>query len=232
MLAIFDVEGVLYDAEYLPILAEKINKEKEIWTITKQGIQGSINWEDGLKKRVELLKGISYETCLEVADSLPIMIGAKEACNALKRAGWKIMAVSGGFTIITDRLSKELNLDYVFSNELIFKNGKLDGVKINVDSDKAKSAKIKIEEWNKKQNEITVIVDGANDVKLFDICGLGIAYRAQDIVKDMATVSLEEKDLSKILPIINNHYNLNALATSRGSISYVYSKHHPLHSQS
>ena len=207
-MAIFDVEGVLYDAEYLPILAEKINKEHEIWDITKKGIQGLINWEDGLKKRVEILEGISYETCLEVADSLPIMTGAKEACNALKQAGWKIMAVSGGFTIMTDRLSKELGLDHVFSNELIFKDGKLDGVKINVDSDKAKSAKIKINEWNEKKDEITVIVDGANDVKLFDICGLGIAYRAQDIVKDMATVSLEEKDLSKILPIINNHYNL------------------------
>ena len=55
MLAIFDVEGVLYDAEYLPILAEKVNKEKEIWDITKKGIQGSINWEEGLTKRVELL---------------------------------------------------------------------------------------------------------------------------------------------------------------------------------
>ena len=202
------MEGVLYDAEYLPILAEKINKEQEIWDITKKGIQGLINWEDGLKKRVEILEGISYETCIEVADSLPIMTGAKEACSALKQAGWKVMAVSGGFTIMTDRLSKELNLDYVFSNELIFKNGKLDGVKINVDSDKAKSAKIKINEWNEKKDETVVIVDGANDVKLFDICGLGIAYRAQDIVKDMATVSLEEKDLSKILPIINNHYNL------------------------
>ena len=208
MLAIFDVEGVLYDAEYLPILAEKVNKEQEIWDITKKGIQGLINWEDGLKKRVELLEGIDYKTCVEVADSLPIMTGAKKACSALKQAGWKVMAVSGGFTIMTDRLSKELNLDYVFSNELIFKNGKLDGVKINVDSDKAKSAKIKINEWNEKKDEIVVIVDGANDVKLFDICGLGIAYRAQDIVKDMATVSLEEKDLSKILPIINNHYNL------------------------
>ena len=204
------MEGVLYDAEYLPILAEKINKEKEIWDITKKGIQGLINWEDGLKKRVELLEGIDYETCVEVADSLPIMTGAKKACSALKQAGWKVMAVSGGFTIMTDRLSKELNLDYVFSNELIFKNGKLDGVKINVDSDKAKSAKIKINEWNEKNDEIVVIVDGANDVKLFDICGLGIAYRAQDIVKDMATISLEEKDLSKILPIINNHYNLKS----------------------
>ena len=202
------MEGVLYDAEYLPILAEKINKEQEIWDITKKGIQGLINWEDGLKKRVELLEGISYETCLEVADSLAIMTGAKKACSALKQAGWKVMAVSGGFTIMTERLSKELNLDYVFSNELIFKNDKLNGVKINVDSDKAKSAKIKINEWNEKKDETVVIVDGANDVKLFDICGLGIAYRAQDIVKDMATVSLEEKDLSKILPIINNHYNL------------------------
>jgi len=208
LLAIFDVEGVLYDAEFLPILAEKINMEQEIWDITKKGLQGLINWEDGLRKRVELLKGISYDTCVQVAESLPIMTGAKEACATLKQAGWKILAVSGGFTIMTDRLVKELNLDYVFSNELIFNDGKLDGVKIHVDSDKAKSAKIKINEWSIQKDEIAVIVDGANDVKLFDVCGLGIAYRAQDIVKDLATVSLDEKDLTKIIPIINNHYKL------------------------
>ena len=109
---------------------------------------------------------------------------------------------------MTDRLAKELNLDYVFSNELIFNDNKLDGVSIHVDSDKAKSAKIKIDEWDEKKDDTVVIVDGANDIKLFDICGLGIAYRAQDLVKDLATVSLEEKDHSKILPIINNHFNL------------------------
>ena len=208
MLAIFDVEGVLYDAEYLPVLAEKINREKEIWEITKQGIHGKINWEDGLRKRVNLLKGLDIETCKEVADSLPMMTGAKVACQTLKSAGWKIMAVSGGFTIMTDRLKKELELDHIFSNELLFKDGKLDGVAINVDSDKSKSSMIKIEEWNEKRDEIVAIVDGANDIKLFDICGLGIAYRAQDIVKDLATKTLEEKDLSKIIPIINSHYNL------------------------
>ena len=208
LLAIFDVEGVLYDAEYLPILAEKVNKEDEIWEITKKGIQGSINWEDGLIKRVELLKGLDFETCKEVADSLPIMTGARNACKILKDAGWKIMAVSGGFTIMTDRLKEELNLDHIYTNELIFKDGKLDGVKINVDSDKAKSARIKIEEWNIPKDEIVVIVDGANDIKLFDICNLGIAYRAQDLVKDLATISLEEKDLAKIIPIINQHYSM------------------------
>ena len=96
----------------------------------------------------------------------------------------------------------------IYTNELIFKNGKLDGVKINVDSDKAKSARIKIEEWNIPKEEIVVIVDGANDIKLFDISNLGIAYRAQDLVKELATTTLEEKDLRKIIPIINKHYSM------------------------
>lgn len=208
LLVIFDVEGVLYDAEYLPILAEKLGKENEIWEITKKGIQGVINWEDGLRTRVEALRGLDYETCQQVANDLPIMTGAKEACRVLKSAGWKIMAVSGGFTIMTDRLKEELGIDHVFSNELIFKDGKLDGVKINVDSDKAKSAVIKISEWKEDKENITCVVDGANDIKLFDVCGLGIAFRAQDLVKDLATTTLEEKDLSKILDIINKHYKI------------------------
>jgi phosphoserine phosphatase len=208
LLAIFDVEGVLYDAEYLPLLAEQVNKENQIWEITKKGIEGKIDWVNGLKERVHLLRGIEYDTCVEVANSLPIMTGAKEACNALKNAGWKLMAISGGFTIITDRLKKELDLDFVYSNELVFKDGKLDDVIVNVDADKAKSAMIKINEWNEKKEDIITVVDGANDVKLFDITGFGIAFRAQDMVKDLATVTLDEKDLSKIVGLINSHYNL------------------------
>jgi len=206
LLAIFDVEGVLLDAEYLPTLAEKINKQDEIWEITRKGIEGVIDWEEGLRTRINTLKGISYETCKEVADSLPIMTGAKEACSALKAAGWKLLAISGGFSIMTDRLKVELGLDYVFSNELVFKDGKLDGVKVHVDADKSKSAMIKVKEWKEKKKDTVVVVDGANDVKLFDICGLGVAFRAQDIVKDLATVTLEEKDLSLLIGIINKHY--------------------------
>ena len=213
LLVIFDVEGVLYDEEYLPLLSEKLNKEDEIWEITKQGIQGKINWEEGLRTRVAALKGLDEKICQEVADSLPIMTGAKEACRVLKAAGWKLMAISGGFTLMMSRLQKELELDYVYSNELIFKDGKLDGVKISVDSDKSKSAKIKIAEWGEKKEDIVCVVDGANDVKLFDICGLNIAYRAQDLVKDLATTILEEKDLSKILDIINHHFKLELETT-------------------
>ena len=208
VLVIFDVEGVLYDAEYLPLLAEKMNKEKEVWEITKKGIQGKIDWEEGLRRRVELLKGLDYKTCKDVADSMPIMTGARELCSALKNAGWKLMAVSGGFTIITDRLKTELDIDHIFTNELVFNDEKLDDVVVNVNADKSKSAISKITEWNEKKENITVVVDGANDVKLFDISDHGIAFRAQDLVKDLATVTLDEKDLTKIIPIINNHYNL------------------------
>jgi phosphoserine phosphatase len=208
LLAIFDVEGVLFDAEYLPLLAEKVNKEKEIWEITRKGIQGLINWEEGLQTRVNALKGLDYDVCKQVADELPIMTGAKETCRVLKAAGWKLLAVSGGFTIMTDRLKEELKLDYVFSNELVFKNGKLEGVKINVTSDKAKSARIKIAEWKEKKENIVVTVDGANDMTLFDICGLGVAFRAQDVVKEKANVTIEEKNLTHLIDVINKHYNL------------------------
>ena len=208
VLVIFDVEGVLYDAEYLPLLAEKMNKEKEVWEITKKGIQGKIDWEEGLRQRVELLKGLDYKTCKDVADSMPIMTGANELCSALKNAGWKLMAVSGGFTIITDRLKTELGIGHIFTNELAFNDEKLDGVVVNVNADKSKSAISKITEWDEKKENITVVVDGANDVKLFDISDLGIAFRAQDLVKDLATVTLDDKDLTKVIPIINNHYNL------------------------
>src|SRR5215216_7890059 len=139
MLIIFDVEGVLLNAEYLPVLAQVMGpaKEKEIWDITNAGIRGEINWEEGLRRRVRALRGIKYEEAKKISESLPIMPGAKELCSALKKAGWKMIAVSGGFTIITDRLKDELGLDKIFSNELIFTNGKLDGINVHVTSDKA-----------------------------------------------------------------------------------------------
>ena len=101
-----------------------------------------------------------------------------------------------------------MGLDFVFSNELVFKDDKLDDVIVNVDADKAKAAMIKVNEWNEKKENIITVVDGANDVKLFDITGFGIAFRAQDLVKDLATVTLDEKDLSKIVSLINAHYGL------------------------
>ncbi len=216
MLAIFDVEGVLFDAEYLPVLAEERGREDEIWEITRRGIEGTIDWEEGLRKRVELLRGIDYGTCERIAGALPIMTGARELCGALKGAGWRLMAVSGGFTIMTDRLKRELGLDVVLSNELVFQDNQLDGVRIKVGSDKAFAAAEAIASMGERKEDTVAIVDGANDIKLFDVCGLGIAFRAQDIVRERADAVLEEKDLAGALRVINERYGTSISASAKG----------------
>ncbi len=216
MLAVFDVEGVLLDAEYLPVLASLMGpqKEKEIWDITKAGIRGEINWEDGLVKRVHALRGIDYDKAKELAENLPIMLGAKELCSALKNAGWKMIAVSGGFTIITDRLKDDLGIDKIFSNELVFKNHKLDDVILNVTSDKAAAIRSTIREWGVPKDDIVVVVDGANDLKLFSLAGYTVGFCPVEIVKEKADDTIERRDLSLLLHLLEKKFGKAVLATT------------------
>jgi phosphoserine phosphatase len=216
MLAVFDVEGVLLDAEYLPVLASLMGpeKEKEIWDITKAGIRGEINWEDGLVKRVHALRGINYDKAKEIAENLPLMPGAKELCNALKNAGWKMIAVSGGFTIITDRLKDDLGIDKIFSNELIFKNHKLDDVILNVTSDKAAAIRSTIRGWGVRKDDIVVVVDGANDLKLFALAGYTVGFCPVEIVKEKADDTIERRDLSLLLHLLEKKFGKAVLATT------------------
>jgi len=217
MLIIFDVEGVLLNAEYLPVLAQKFGpqKEKEIWDITKQGIRGDIDWEDGLCKRVNALRGIPYEDALSIGENLEIMPGAKVLCNALRNAGWKMIAVSGGFTIITDRLKKELLLDKIYSNELIFKDGKLDEVIISVTSDKSKAVNEIIREWGIRKEDIVVVVDGANDLKLFEIAGFTVGFCPVDVVKARADAIIEIRDLTLLLNLLEKKYGKAVLTNTK-----------------
>ena len=217
MLIIFDVEGVLLNAEYLPVLAQKFGpqKEKEIWDITKQGIRGDIDWEDGLCKRINALRGISYEDALSIGENLEIMPGAKVLCNALRNAGWKMIAVSGGFTIITDRLKKELLLDKIYSNELVFKDGKLDEVIISVTSDKSKAVNEIIREWGIRKEDIVVVVDGANDLKLFEIAGFTVGFCPVDVVKARADAIIEIRDLTLLLNLLEKKYGKAVLTNTK-----------------
>jgi phosphoserine phosphatase len=176
-------------------------KEKEIWDITMKGINGEINWEEGLRERVHALRGIDYTRAYEIAQSLEIMPGAKQLCTFLKQSGWKLVAVSGGFTIITDRLLKELYLDKIFSNQLIFKNNKLEDVLISVTSDKSLSVKSFINDLSLTKEEIIVVVDGANDLKLFDLSSFTVGFCPVDIVRKRANVVIERKNLADLIPI-------------------------------
>jgi phosphoserine phosphatase len=217
MLAIFDVEGVLLNAEYLPVLSQLMGQEKEeeIWRITKQGIRGEINWEEGLRRRVSALKGTSFEDAKRIGENLEIMPGAKELCSSLKRAGWRMIAVSGGFSIITDRLKAELGLDRIFCNELIFENGKLAGLKMNVTSDKAAAVIPSIKEWRIRRSDTVVVVDGANDLSLFDVAGYTIGFCPVEKVKEKADTVLEIRDLSLLLHLLEKKFGNAVLASTQ-----------------
>ena len=217
MLIIFDVEGVLLNAEYLPILAQVFGptKEKEIWDITKQGIRGDIDWEEGLRRRVYALRGTRFQDAKVIGENLEIMPGAKDLCSALKNAGWKLVAVSGGFTIITDRLKKELGLDLIFSNELIFRNGILDDIDLKVTSDKSLVVRPIIKQLGIKKEEIVVVVDGANDLKLFDIAGYTVGFCPVDIVKNKADDVIEIRNLSLLKNLLEKRFGNWILNTNQ-----------------
>lgn len=217
MLVIFDVEGVLLNAEYLPVLSQLMGpeKEEEIWRITKQGIRGEINWEEGLRRRVSALKGITLEDATRIAENLEIMPGAKELCSSLKRAGWRMIAVSGGFSIITDRLKADLGLDKIFCNELIFENGKLVDLKMNVTSDKAAAVMPAIKDWRVNRSDTVVVVDGANDLSLFDIAGYTVGFCPVEKVKERADAVLEIRDLSLLLNLLEKKFGNAVLASTQ-----------------
>ena len=209
MLAIFDTEGVLIDGEFLPELAKVVGKEEEIWEITRKGISGEIEWEKGLIERINELKGVSYDDCKRVSDDMPIMQGAKETFDELRKLGFKTLTVSGGPDILIDRIKEELQIDYAFSNKLIFGEGKLQGVDVIVGSDKTIPIKDTIKMMKKQKEDIVITVDGANDIKLFDVAGLRISFNGTELINEKSDSIVNKKDLREIIPIIKEKFNLN-----------------------
>ena len=202
--AIFDIESVLLDAEFLPLLAERVHKSKLVHEITLQGLRGEIKWEDGLHQRIETLKGVKHETALEVANSMPYMKGAREVCHELKRRGYVLIGVTGGFAIFAEKVKKELKLDYLFSNKLVFNDGELAGLgSLAVMSDRVTGLEELLVKMKVKKDDVIAVVDGANDMKLFRYASLRVAFNAQPIVKEVANVVVDKKDLTKILDYIS-----------------------------
>jgi phosphoserine phosphatase len=198
--AIFDIESVLLDAEFLPLLAERVGKEKFVHEITLKGIRGEIKWEDGLRQRIEALKGVKREIADEVADSMPYMRGAREVCEELKRRGYVLIGVTGGFSIFADRVKRELGLDHLFANQLAFNDGELVGVEpLKVKSNSVDGLERLLVKLGVKKDDVVTVVDGANDMKLFRYASMKIAFNAQPIVKELSNVIVDEKDLTKTL---------------------------------
>lgn len=201
-LAVFDFDSTLMDGETIEFLAKDFGIEEEIKRITKEAMEGHLDFFESLTKRVSLLKGLSENRVHQVCTTLPFMPGAKETISELQKAGYKVVCFSGGFKSATVPAKEYLGLDAEFSNILHFKEGVMTGLvggEMMFSTSKGQMLE-SLQGLLKVSKEDTIAVgDGANDLSMFKHADTRIAFCAKEILKRDATIVVEEKDLTQIL---------------------------------
>ncbi len=204
----FDMDSTLIQTEVIDELAVLAGVGNEVKAITELAMNGEIDFKESFKRRMKLLKGLSEEVLYDVAINLPITKGARRLIDTLRSYGFKTAILSGGFTYFGKYLQKELGMDYVYANELEIKNGVLTGGYIGEIVDGNKKAEYLREIAQKEGIDIgqTIAVgDGANDLAMLNVAGLGIAFHAKPTVKDNAQNSISSIGLDGVLYLLGYH---------------------------
>ena len=204
-LAVFDFDSTLMDGETIDFLAQSLGVKKQVSSLTKEAMDGKLDFFESLIQRVKLLKGLKHKDAVDICKNLPLMNGAVQSVNKLKEKGYKVVCFSGGFTIATNAAKDKLNLDATFSNILHEKNGILTGL-VGGDMMFSSSKGDMIQKLQALLNitiEDTLVVgDGANDLSMFKYAKQRIAFCAKNILRNEANIIIDEKDLSIMLKYI------------------------------
>ena len=207
-LVCFDMDSTLIQAEVIDKLAELAGVGDEVKAITESAMQGEIDFNESFKRRMKLLKGLKEEVLHEVAINLPITKGAKRLIDTLKSYGFKTAILSGGFTYFGNYLKDKLGMDYVYANQLEIKDGVLTGNYIGDIVDGNKKAEY-LKEIAKMEGidigQTIAVGDGANDLQMLNLAGLGIAFHAKPKVKDNAQSSISSIGLDGVLYLLGYH---------------------------
>lgn len=196
------MDSTLIQTEVIDELAERAGVGEKVKAITESAMQGDIDFEDSFKQRIKLLKGLDASVLKEVAENLPITEGLGRLMKVLQKVGFKTAILSGGFTYFGDYLKDKYGFDYMYANELEIVDGKLTGNYLgDVVTGKRKAELLTlIAQVEKIDIRQTVAVgDGANDLPMLGIAGLGIAFHAKPKVIQNARQSLSSVGIDGIL---------------------------------
>lgn len=198
----FDMDSTLIETEVIDELADRAGVGAEVRTITEQAMRGEIDFRESFTRRVALLRGLNVEVMEEIAQNLPITEGLERLMTILKRVGYKTAILSGGFTYFGNFLRRRYGFDYVYANELEIEDGRLTGRTTGEIVDGGRKADLlrllcQVEDINIAQS--IAVGDGANDLPMLSIAGLGIAFHAKPKVKATASQSISTIGLDGIL---------------------------------
>lgn len=198
----FDMDSTLIQTEVIDELAERAGVGERVKGITELAMQGEIDFSESFRQRVKLLKGLDEGVMMEIAENLPITEGLGRLMKVLQRVGFKTAILSGGFTYFGNYMKEKYGFDYMYANELEIVNGKLTGNYLGDIVDGKRKAELLrlIAQVEKIDIRQTVAVgDGANDLPMLGVAGLGIAFHAKPKVKQTAEQSLSTVGIDGIL---------------------------------
>ena len=204
-LAVFDMDSTLIEAEVIDELAKAAGVGEQVSQITERAMAGELDFRESFKERLALLKGLDVSVLDSIGASLRLTEGAETLFAELKRLGYKTAILSGGFTYFAKQLQAKLGIDYVFANELEVVDGKCTGVAIEPIVDAQRKADLLKELAHKEglRLEQTIAVgDGANDLPMLAIAGLGVAFRAKPLVKQSAKQAISTLGLDGVLYLL------------------------------
>lgn len=199
----FDMDSTLIQTECIDELAMRAGVGEKVKAITERAMRGEIDFKESFRQRVELLKGLDASVMREIAENMPVTEGAERLMSVLKRYGYKIAILSGGFTYFGQYLQQKFNIDYMYANELeIGEDGKLTGRYIGDIVDGQRKAELLklIAQVEKVDLAQTIAVgDGANDLPMISTAGLGIAFHAKPRVVANAKQAINTIGLDGVL---------------------------------